>query len=297
MMADAERAGARSPFLVLAHHRSGSNFLNDLLQTHPRLECLNEPLSMHAPFFLEHDLEPWPAAAFDPVRLHPSLAADAELVSYLQALRTYLYASRAERVIGFKETVLFGQLGWVQRWLPGLKVIFLWRDPRAVVSSVLRSGLMGFWRYEELVPPAFARLFPAACLPTAVAGSPAGLAAMSVVVRGELARRSLACFDHLVLRLENVLHEPAAAIGALTGFLDVEPHPNPLGFLHRRRSASRGGMFSSFRDPAEVMLRWQHHLDARELAAVEQVLHAAHWRDPEQWSVVTDDLGADQAVC
>jgi len=66
----------RAPFLLLAHHRSGSNLLNDLLQAHPCIECLNEPFSMHTPFFREHDLQ----------------------------------------------------------------LIFLWREPRAIVSSVLRRG-------------------------------------------------------------------------------------------------------------------------------------------------------------
>ena len=61
------------PFFVMAHHRSGSNFLNDLLQQHSGIECLNEPLSMHTRFFREHDLALWTAADFDTVLLHGSL--------------------------------------------------------------------------------------------------------------------------------------------------------------------------------------------------------------------------------
>jgi LPS sulfotransferase NodH len=36
---------AAAPFLILAHHRSGSNFLNDLVQAHPCVDCINEPFT------------------------------------------------------------------------------------------------------------------------------------------------------------------------------------------------------------------------------------------------------------
>src|SRR5687767_880319 len=91
----------RAPFFVMAHHRSGSNFLNDLLQKHSCIECLNEPLSMHTRFFREHDLAPWYADEFDPESLHPSLADQAPLRAYLLELRQYLSQSTSRRIVGF----------------------------------------------------------------------------------------------------------------------------------------------------------------------------------------------------
>ncbi|MCM5678457.1 sulfotransferase [Schlegelella sp. S2-27] len=274
-----ERA-VRAPFLVLAHHRSGSNFLNDLLQSHPQIECLNEPLSMHTAFFRAHDLSVWRQEDFDDQQLHPCLARESSLRAYLLSLRDYLLQSGDSRVIGFKETVLFGKLEWLKSFLPSLKLILLQRDPRAVVSSVLRSALLGFWRYEDLVPPSYHALWPDAKLPPSHhAGEEvhaATIAAMSVAVRGELARRTAALFDGMTLSLEDLLGDPEAAMHSLAGLLGVEPHPAQLSFLQERQLVSRGGTFSSFRLREHVLDRWRSHLSAAQLDAIDRVFAAAH---------------------
>lgn len=268
----------RSPFLLLAHHRSGSNLLNDLLQAHPGIECLNEPLSMHTSYFRECDLAPWRWEDFDPGLFHPALAGRPGLRDYLAELRGFLRQSDSRRVVGFKETVLFGKLEWLKAFMPDLKVLFLKRDVRAVVSSVLRSGLMQeLWQYEQRVPPAFAALYPhyhrQAPPNEAVAG--AELAAMSVVLRYELADRTLGLFEHCVLEFESLMRDPAATLEAVTLFLGVPQDAAPLQFLQGRQSERRGGLFSSFRVRDEVQSGWQHHLNPRQLQAIEQVLAAA----------------------
>ncbi|HJV68785.1 sulfotransferase [Ideonella sp.] len=295
----------RAPFLLLAHHRSGSNLLNDLLQAHPCIECLNEPFSMHTPFFREHDLQPWAAGDFEPSRLHRHLPDGDDLRPFLHAFRDYLECSCAQRVIGFKETGLFGKLGWLQAFMPRLKLILLWREPRAIVSSVLRSGLIDFWDYRELVPPAFRRLFPQAPPPRGAMGSReelAGLAAMSVATRYELARRALPGFEHLVVGLDDVVQRPGETLGALARFLGVAPHPGPLQFLQGRQVASRGGTFSSVREPQRVTQGWQQHLGPSELAAIEHVLAVAGWHDPAavwarrgEWTKETTPDGPEDA--
>lgn len=269
---------ARAPFLVLAHHRSGSNLLNDLLQAHPCVECLNEPFSMHTPFFRETDLQCWTADDFEPGPLHRQLPDHDELRPFLLGLREYLDCSHAGRVIGFKETGLFGKLGWLQAFMPGLRVIFLRRDPRAIVSSVLRSGLIDFWDYPRLVPPAFRRCFGHARLPDWPEDSPQGraaLVAMSVAVRYELARRELAHIDHLVLGLDTIAKHPAGILPELWRFLGVPVHDGPLQFLAGRQGVSRGDAFSSFRQPVVALEGWQRHLSALELDAIEAVWRAS----------------------
>src|SRR3954468_20497935 len=82
------------PFLVMAHHRSGSNFLNDVLQSCAGIECLNEPLSMHTRFFRDHDLAPWGADDHDPALLHASLGGDPTVREFLLELKAYLGQSR-----------------------------------------------------------------------------------------------------------------------------------------------------------------------------------------------------------
>lgn len=271
---------SRAPFLLLAHHRSGSNFLNDVLQAHPAIECINEPLSMHTGFFRECDLEHWAAADFDPEQLHPALAGHPELRDFLGEFRRYLLQSNELRVIGLKETVLFGKLTWLKAFAPPLKIVFLKRDPREIVSSVLRSRLMVLWRYGELVPPSFARMFPHYRSRVA-AGDPAARAAetvaMSIVVRYELAQRTLGLFDHVVLHLDEFRHEPVQCLDTVSAFLGVTTHPRQLAFLRARQEISRGGAFSSFRAREEVENRWRRDLNEAQLQAIDDVLQAVSW--------------------
>jgi hypothetical protein len=268
----------RAPFLLLAHHRSGSNFVHDLLQSHPRIECINEPLSMHTRFFRQCDLVRWSEADYDPMFLHVALAKHEGLRTFLLDLRQYLLRSDEDRVMGFKETALFGKLEWVKEFLPTLRILLLTRDPRAVVSSVLRSGLSEFWRYHDLVPHAFHEIFPHYAR-RSDASDPAirdaEIAAMSVVTRRELARRTVNLFEHRLVSLEEVMRDPAGSLQSLTAFLGVESHPDPFSFLRRRQVASRGGAFSSFRAPEDVQIAWRRHLSAGQIEVTEDVLSAA----------------------
>jgi len=268
-------ADSRPPFLVMAHHRSGSNFLTDLLQQHAGVECLNEPLSMHTRFFREQDLAVWTAADFDPVLLHRSLASEEALRGYLFELRQYLSGSRRGRIIGFKDTCLFGKLGWLKAFMPTLRIVFLRRDARAIVSSVLRSDLAALWRYADQVPPAFSRLFPA-YVSRVRAGEAAlratEVAAMSVATRYELARRTLGRFEHLTLELESFTSDPQPSVQALAQFLGVEAAPEQLAFVATRHGESRGGLFSSFRSVEDVEQGWRRYLSASQLEVIGDVL-------------------------
>jgi hypothetical protein len=274
---------AAAPFFLMAHHRSGSNFLNDLLQAHPAVECINEPFSMHTRFFRQCDLVPWSADDYRADCLHVSMARHGALRDYLCELRDYLLCSHPGRIIGFKETALFGKLEWLHRFLPSLKLLWLVREPRAIVSSVLRSGLLAFWCYDDLVPRAFAALCPHYRRLPAAAPEPvlqAELVAMSVAVRYAMARRSLALFDHCIVPLDDAMHDPPAFLRRVAGFLGLQPHADQQAFLERRQSESRGGPFSSYRAPQEVHTRWQRDLDAAQVGVIEAVLLAAQRAEP-----------------
>jgi len=265
----------RAPYFVMAHHRSGSNFLNDLLQAHPRIECINEPLSMHTRYFRECDLEPWTRDDFDPVLLHRSLAPHEILRDYLFDFRAYLSQSSDTRVIGFKDTILFEKLEWLKAFIPSLKILFLRRDPRSIVSSVLRTSLLELWDYARLVPPAFRKLRPGYVSQVDAADkatAAAELVAMSIVTRHEFARRAIQHFDHIEVHLDDLMRNPAERLEAITQFLGVPPHDGPLTFLEHRQAMSRGGMFSSFRLQDDVRNTWERHLSAAQLQAIEDVM-------------------------
>ena len=270
-----------APFFVMAHHRSGSNFLNDLLQSHPQVECINEPLSMHTHFFREHDLNFWSAGDFDDDTLHPSLAAQEPLRAFLHEFRHYLGRSDPSRVIGFKDTVLFGKLEWLRRFLPTLKILFLKRHPNAIVSSVLRSNLMAFWDYAHVVPPAFKAMHPAfrssARSDDEIA---AEVVAMSVVVRYEMAQRVIGAFDHLSIQLEDIMREPASAVEDIADFLGIARHDGPMHFIEERRAESRGGRYSSFRSRDDVERSWEKHLSIGQCHAIANVLACMYTSSP-----------------
>jgi hypothetical protein len=268
-------SGPRAPYFVLAHHRSGSNFLNDLLQAHPRIECINEPFSMHTTFFRDCDLEPWAGDDFDPVLLHSSLASHETLRSYLLDLRAYLSESRETRVIGFKDTLLFEKLEWLKKFMPSLKLLVLKRDPRSIVSSVLRTNLLELWNYARLVPPAFRKIRPDYVSRVDAADRAAAAAevvAMSIVTRYELARHAIQSFDHAEVQLDDLMQRPRERLEAIAEFLGVPPHEGPLVFLNERQAVSRGGMFSSFRSPDDVRHTWETHLNTAQLRVIEEVM-------------------------
>ncbi|NKI97584.1 sulfotransferase [Rhizobacter sp. SG703] len=273
----------RPPFLVMAHHRSGSNFLNDVLQSCAGIECLNEPLSMHTRFFRDHDLVPWDADDHDPALLHASLGGDETVREFLLELKAYLGQSRRGRVIGFKDTCLFGKLGWLKAFLPELRVIFLRRDPRAIVSSVLRSKLTTLWSYSELVSRAFMREFPAyrSGVPrTDAALRTTEVVAMSVALRYELARRCLHHFAHVSLELADISREPAQAVANLVAFLGAEASGDAEAFIRLRQAETRGGLFSSYRSLDDVENRWRHHLSEAQLALIDEVQSAVRSTTP-----------------
>ena len=82
-------------------------------------------------------------------------------------------------------------------------------------------------------------------------------------------------FDHRLVALEEMMQDPAICLQSIADFLGVEPHPDQASFLRQRQVTSRGGAFSSFRDPHEVQLAWRRHLSARQVEVIEDVLFAA----------------------
>jgi len=61
----------------------------------------------------------------------------------------------------------------------------------------------------------------------------------------------------------------------MVDFLEIEPHPQQMAFLHARRGVSRGGAFSSFRHQDDVENTWRRHLSTRQVEVIEHVMFAA----------------------
>jgi hypothetical protein len=178
-------------------------------------------------------------------------------------------------VIGFKDTILFEKLEWLKAFIPPLRILFLRRDPRSIVSSVLRTNLLELWDYARLVPPAFRKIRPnyvSRIDASDTEAAAAEIVAMSVVTRCEFAARAIRNFEHMEVHLGDLMRDPAQWLEAIAEFLGVPAHEGPLSFLRERQAVSRGGMFSSFRLQGDVQHTWERHLNASQLQAIEDVM-------------------------
>lgn len=247
-----------APFLIIGHHRSGTNFLGELIQRNPVVACANEPFSMHTDFFRDNDLRPWSAAEYDQAVLHPELYPHPKIVLFLQELRKWLGSAPEGCRRGFKETLLYEKLPWLGTYLPGLRIIHLVRDPRAVAASVLNVPEADqLWKYSVTVPRYLEEQLGH---PPGRALDPFELCVRSIGIRWELARQSLAAFEHITVRLEDLVEHPEDALGPLMKFLDLEPTREQQDFITDSQQSSRGGRYSSYRSRDAVLNSWRSRL-------------------------------------
>ena len=120
--------------MLLGCPRSGTNFLQDLVNSHPACEVQNEPISMHLPEARYWDLCKNGVVA-------EALACRCQSC-FMCHLRTWL---RTGDYRGFKETTLFSLLPDCQKWLPELKIVFLKRDVKEIINSHVRGKLFHTW--------------------------------------------------------------------------------------------------------------------------------------------------------
>ncbi len=259
-----------APFLILSHHRSGSNFLNELIQQHSQFTTINEPLSMHTRFFRDQDLIRWEAADYHPDYLHPSMKDKPQLIEFLKGLRDWLLSPYPSHTRGIKETLLFDKLQWLNRYLPSLKIIFLIRDPRAVAASIMRRNMYdSIWKYS-LTIPRYMRAYHAKRLEQPTLPE---LFIYSWKIRYELARQHSHLFEHQFIRLEDVMRYPERSLSAIMNFLGVEPEEQQMAFLNQSQRETRGETFSPYRASEEVMNLWRQVLSDDVRDQIETALH------------------------
>lgn len=247
----------QQPFMILSHGRSGSNFLNDLIQIHPLLECIDEPFSMHTMIFKEVDLIPWYAKDFCEETLHPSLKSCPHVILFLRNLREFLTNPYDSQIRGMKETRLFEKLEWLKQFLPQLKIVFLVRDPRAVVYSSVKIRMYE-WDYIKKIQ--WHSLFDVDI------EDPIKLCTRSWKTRFWLAKEGLKLFEHFVVRLEDIVLEPDKYLEELFNFIGTCFTVQQRNFFCTSHSQSRGSEFSTFRTQETILNSWKKGLffEARE---------------------------------
>lgn len=265
-------------FFVLAHHRSGSNFFGDVLEAHPEVACLNEPFTMHTSVFLTRDLIRWNADEFRSDVLHSDLANMTSAVDFLKALAGYTGVPGS----GFKETLGFEKLGWLERVFPGRQVILYVRDPRAVINSVLsRPYMLAKWRYETVVSR-YQQMYGDE-LPFEVSvRTPLDQLIGSWQIRWYEAQRYIAESRErpgglrvTLVQFENLMANPEAELTRVMRSIGSDVHPAQLQFIEESHSGvSRGGDYSTVRDPQKVLNAWRTKLSVEAIRRINRSLRA-----------------------
>lgn len=267
-----------APFMVLAHHRSGSNFVADVLQAHPHVECLSEPLSMHTSAFLRFDLLRWTKGEYHADTLHSALAAYPEAVGFTKDLAEYTASAPSGTARGFKETLGFEKLPWMRQVFPGLRIVFLVRDPRAVVRAVLSRNMENLWDYPGTIARYKQRYgsvvnFGSIREVHIRDATPLDRVITSWQLRFWEARQSLGTHRATRVRFEDMLTEPQRRLEQIMRIVGVSPHADQLAFIENSHSGqSRGGAYSTVRDPHEVMTAWKRELSPETIRAINERL-------------------------
>jgi hypothetical protein len=217
--------------------------------------------------FRRFDLETWTAEEFVTPHLHPCLREATGTVAFLRRLRDWLYGSPA-MVRGIKETLLFDKLTWCREVFPAARVVWLVRDPRAVVHSVLRCGLWRLWEYPERVGR-FCREYYGD--PDIDPVTPAELTLWSWKVRCALARDHLGGFAHLRVRLEDLVASPRDELERIAALTGTPVTAGQERYLSRPSRESRGGTFSTVRRGDEVIDGWRGGLAREDRVLVESL--------------------------
>jgi len=244
----------RRPFVVLSHHRCGSNFLVSLLRAHPAITCLTEPLAQHLTIFVERDLQPWAAK---PPRTAATALRYPFATEHLHELQTWLGNAGPAQVRGFKETRVAEKLAWFETHVSPVLPIVLLRDPRAVAASILaHPELIDYWIPKTQLAH------------TGIPGRQVD--ADDVVARSALiwAHRYSHLADDLtgravlVLHLESLVKDLELNVERINAYLSI-PH-DERQLAARNRTLDGGGTYSTLRRPAEVLRRWRSVLSARD---------------------------------
>ena len=256
-------------FLVLSHHRSGSNFLCNLLCANKEVVCINEPLSMHTTFFYENDLIDWQANEYDSEFLHKSLRQFPELTGYLKELRSYLIEdSNAKRAVGFKETLLFEKLPWFKEFMPEIKIIYLVRDPRAVINSVMRNDMYKIWNYDVTV-----KRYLEVNNPEIKISTPIELATWSWKIRNNSFNRYKKLFDYKIVRLEDIVNDPQEETSKMMSFLNKGLSDEQVAFLSKVYvEDKKGKAFSVFTSKDRVLNDWKGRVSIEDEKYIRRIL-------------------------
>lgn len=109
--------------VLIGHQRSGTNFVNDLLQSSGRVESVNEPFSMF----------------YSSTRTHPDRALRTARSKQI-ALQLRRWAGESPRGVApmFKETCFIHDAQSLRELFPRIRAVVVTREPANIVAAIMR---------------------------------------------------------------------------------------------------------------------------------------------------------------
>ena len=238
------------PFVIVNHHRSGSNFLCRLLKANKDVRCLNEPLSQHMGVFEEYDL-----VEFNNENIDEFLRGNEK--HFLEQMKEYICES--PNVSGFKDTCLYGKMNWMLEEFEGIKVIHLVRNPLAVVNSCLRNNMWKHWNYEYVIN----RYRQNNGLN--VINDPFELCLESWKIRSQLYAKEMSEKKAFEIRLEDLTMDPYGELKKLMNYLELDVSPEQIRILNECYKQKKGKEYSIYRKKEDVLTDWKKYLNNKDM--------------------------------
>lgn len=255
-------------FMILSNQRSGSNFLANVTRAHPSVDLIIEPLGTNIDIFKSEDLSHWTAEQYNAGYLHRVFRGMPEAIHFLKDFRRWIYSPLPGQR-GFKETLLLRKIPWLQRFLPGISIIFLVRDPRAVVASILKRSMDRFWNSRSILQKYLVEKSVSSFEPNL--DNEVKVNAMIWKIRTDTALKALKYTNFLQVRLEDLISRPNYTLERIMKYLGTSTHQAQLKYVARRWGKTKKEAFSTFRRPREVLCSWRETLSDRDRRMVEAI--------------------------
>ncbi len=246
-----------NPFLIVNHHRSGSNFMCRVIKTNKEIRCLNEPLSLHMNFFKEHDLE-----SMNDKQMSRTMNKTERC--YLENLREYLLSTPT--ISGLKETCLFGKMNWITEYISGINVIHIVRNPFAVINSCLKNDIWLQWKYDEMINKYFDKK-------NSIIQNPLELCVQSWKIRYELFKKEMENKEYLQMRLEDVIFAPEENLGKIMMYIGSDVNNEQIELIKHSYESERGKSYSIYRNKSTILDGWKNNLRGDQIEYIENELH------------------------
>ncbi|MEV4344507.1 sulfotransferase [Actinoplanes sp. NPDC049596] len=269
---DSSAPGKRNGFVIMAQHRSGSSFLHNLVKVHDEVHSINEPFSQHILSFRRNEIDRWTAGQVSDGRYHPTIQPGSIVHERLASLARWVQAGHETH--GFKETLLFRKLDWLDAVVRPRAYVYLVRDPRATIASLLKLGdVNAWWSYA-----AFADRFieaELAPLPSGYTGSLLEKTALVWNVRAQWLADAATEGRWIIVRLEDIMSSPDREGERIMTHLGRVWTPRQAKWVRSTWSSGleqrRDDAFSYARSQGEVVNGWKKAFDRRQVSFIEQL--------------------------